>query len=486
MISLFFSHITNAIIDSILLFTIMWIVYDIIKWLVHLTANNKYLLTIFFQIFGTIVFWMQLIYGNTYSFIQYLQINFAFKRLTISLPINNFNLIVAYIYTVVVLVFLIQSIIALISLRKLTRQSDFSNSNKYEKLLIELSDTIHSKIKFGTNNNITSPIVYGFVENIILLPAALCNYITPSDLKYILLHEWAHILRKDYLINLSIELTTIMLWFNPLVYLFRNEMNLQREIACDEYVNAKMNDPIGYSKTLLKIAESATNTNNYFSLAAFSNHEDLKIRIQHINGISRNINNKFVYLFGLFIIGILFFINTATTNNIVVKLDNKLSYRQNTNTSLTYIPLYTKKKLIIKNRNRADQHVFSHTILSNKDSLKNEHEIAYSELVDQTKAWIKKHENPLYYANYIDESIYDQTKDATEDALTNKLLIFSIVKSYQLKKAILEDKIKNAANQKEVIDYIFNSNELNEILQYEKWAHEFLKDNKTNYLFDNK
>ena len=71
------------------------------------------------------------------------------------------------------------------------------------------------------------------------------------------------------------------------------------------------------------------------------------------------------------------------------------------------------------------------------------------------------------------------SKDSTEEVLANKLLMLSIVKSYQLKKAIFEEKIKNiainASSKNEVMDYLLNSSEWNEMVQYEKWVHEFLQ-----------
>ena len=107
-----------------------------------------------------------------------------------------------------------------------------------------------------------------------------------------------------------------------------------------------------------------------------------------------------------------------------------------------------------------------------------EKELAYSDLVSQTKNWIKAHEDPLLFTGYNENTSFN-TKDSTEEVLANKLLILSIVKNYQLKKAIFEEKVKNiaknASNKNEAMDYLLNSTEWNEMVQYEKWVQEFLQ-----------
>lgn len=66
-----------------------------------------------------------------------------------------------------------------------------------------------------------------------LLPIAICNQLTTKEIETILIHEIAHILRKDYIVNIIINLNQTILFFNPFSILLNKEMSLQREIACD-------------------------------------------------------------------------------------------------------------------------------------------------------------------------------------------------------------------------------------------------------------
>jgi hypothetical protein len=300
----------------------------------------------------------------------------------------------------------------------------------------------------------------------------------------LLLHEYAHIIRKDFLLNLLVESAGILLWFNPFVYLFKKELNLQREIACDEFVVNNTHNPIAYSKALIAVAENSTATYHPLSLAAHSNNSDLKKRIEIINGIHERSHQKTKQKFTLmasflWIVSLFFFnafhtttINSNNHRNIKLVSINSNSIR-NLNAPKIDL-LYTKKLTKIKSKKRSVDDELSNKI--NKPII--EKELAFSDLLTQTKNWIKTHEDPLLFTGY-NENNSLLSKDSTEEVLANKLLILSIVKNYQLKKAIFEQKVKNIANnapnKNEAIDYLLNSSEWNEMVQYEKWVQEFLQ-----------
>jgi len=52
-------------------------------------------------------------------------------------------------------------------------------------------------------------------------------------LKVILVHEWKHIVDRDYLSEIAVNLVCFVFWWNPLVYLFRKHYRFAREVKCD-------------------------------------------------------------------------------------------------------------------------------------------------------------------------------------------------------------------------------------------------------------
>lgn len=93
----------------------------------------------------------------------------------------------------------------------------------------------------------------------------------------------------------------------------------------------------------------------------------------------------------------------------------------------------------------------------------------YAKLVDETVNWIKLRESVNKF------TAYEETKEADEYSIAEKLLLRAILKNYQLKKALLNDKLTQLENEKEAADYLNKSVEWKQMLQYEKWTKEFLQ-----------
>lgn len=69
----------------------------------------------------------------------------------------------------------------------------------------------------------------------IYLPAAARTW--PADrIRIVLVHELAHVARRDWLWQLAAELLRGALWFNPLVWLAARQLRIESERACDDVV----------------------------------------------------------------------------------------------------------------------------------------------------------------------------------------------------------------------------------------------------------
>jgi len=489
MLSLFIANLTYSIIDNIVILSILWLVYDVMKVLFKVATQNKFLLALSFQILGTLYFWIELFSDSAFHFSQYLNASSLFTNLNFSiLSFSNtesyalINTVITIVYLVILTLLLVKYFVQYGALRKLKNSSNLFNNDYYELLLKTLNTPIKEKLKIGLHKEIDTPIVFGVLEHIILLPFSICNQIPQQAIKMILLHEYAHIIRKDYFINLMIELNSRLLWFNPFVYFFKKEMNLQREIACDEFVITYLNNPIIYSKALLNVAEGSIRHKQSLSLAAYSNSTDLKTRIEHINGIHKRSSQKMPIVIGILMISSLCFVNTFKLMRVLKP--NKMEVTVSNTKHLDRLALRKIVTLNIKKKSKGKSNPSIANLPLNANKIVKivnpaiEKELAYNDILNQTKNWIKSHENPVSYSSY-NENYSLLSKDSTEDALANKLLLLSILKNYQLKKAIFENKVKNfangASNKNEAMDYLLNSKEWNEMVQYEKWVQEFLQ-----------
>lgn len=99
-----------------------------------------------------------------------------------------------------------------------------------------------------------SPFVCGGLRPTVVLPASLLPHLEPGELRRILLHEQAHLKRRDLWWNWLPELCVVLYWFHPLVYWVRRQTYSETELACDRLAIKTGDLPPGdYADTLVRI-----------------------------------------------------------------------------------------------------------------------------------------------------------------------------------------------------------------------------------------
>jgi beta-lactamase regulating signal transducer with metallopeptidase domain len=97
--------------------------------------------------------------------------------------------------------------------------------------------------------------VLGFQRPCIALPTSLVQALRVEDLDQILLHEQAHVERRDDWARLAQALLQAVLWIHPAVPFIGRALNRESEMACDESVIARTGLPKAYARCLLIAAE---------------------------------------------------------------------------------------------------------------------------------------------------------------------------------------------------------------------------------------
>ena len=463
------SNIPNALMNNIGFMAILFMIYECVKWMEKIKPGQLFMFAGTIQAISLVQFLITVFYPNSFSLLL-----ITAKIATITIPFNNNGIqwltLIGLAYCLMLIYFLARIIFQFKYINGLKKSANFSQSNF---LLNTLPPQVFKKtanIKIGLSNQIDAPITFGWLNPIVLLPIAICNQLITKEIETILMHEIAHILRKDYIINIIISLNQTILFFNPFSILLNKEMSLQREIACDLMVIKNNPEKVEYMNALLKIAEHVNKRiqkNTTLAIGILGSQSELLKRIQYFNNIKTNTSKQLILKL---MMGLAFttciFLSTRTV------------------TTIKYMPPVISAKGIEKNNNYTvavankmaikllkPSHITREIEAKNSHDLKNE---TYANLVDQTLMWIKKHEPTSQFATYQEE------KDNESYKIADKLLIRAIFSNYQLKRDLLNQKLAKASNLKEALDYLLKSEELEQIKQYEKWTKEFLQTHPEN------
>lgn len=102
-----------------------------------------------------------------------------------------------------------------------------------------------------------TPKAIGFIHAAIILPAWLMDEGTPEQLKHVLLHELAHLRRRDDWTNLFQQVVKALLFFHPAIWWMERELSLSREQACDDAALEQTSDARDYARSLAVVAEKS-------------------------------------------------------------------------------------------------------------------------------------------------------------------------------------------------------------------------------------
>ncbi|WP_417389834.1 M56 family metallopeptidase [Gimesia sp.] len=112
----------------------------------------------------------------------------------------------------------------------------------------------------------TMPMTWGWRRASILLPREAEQW-SEQELRCALLHELAHVARRDCLLQLFVQLTCAIYWIHPLVWLAARGVHLEREGACDDMVLQQGTRASDYADQLLQVVSRCQSSSRLKYLA---------------------------------------------------------------------------------------------------------------------------------------------------------------------------------------------------------------------------
>jgi HEAT repeat protein/beta-lactamase regulating signal transducer with metallopeptidase domain len=114
---------------------------------------------------------------------------------------------------------------------------------------------IAGAIKIVESKAIAMPMVSGVWNPLIVVPPSASDW-SDERRRVVVLHELAHIKRRDCLTQVVAQVVCSVYWFNPIVWLAARRLRVERERACDDFVLAAGEKGADYAAHLLDIAQT--------------------------------------------------------------------------------------------------------------------------------------------------------------------------------------------------------------------------------------
>jgi beta-lactamase regulating signal transducer with metallopeptidase domain/protocatechuate 3,4-dioxygenase beta subunit len=94
---------------------------------------------------------------------------------------------------------------------------------------------VRQTVRLVESDGVMAPAVWGLLRPTIILPRGIASSLTPKHLRWVLLHELAHVQRRDLFVIVLQRFVAILNFCNPAVWIANRIANRLREYACDDF-----------------------------------------------------------------------------------------------------------------------------------------------------------------------------------------------------------------------------------------------------------
>ena len=159
--------------------------------------------------------------------------------------------------------------------RRGTSQVEHHIQVMFEQLIRQLNVNPITRLMASTKAEV--PMVIGWLQPVVLVPASMLTGLTPAQLEMLLAHELAHVKRHDYLVNFFQTLVEVLFFFHPCVKWVSRQIRIEREYCCDDMAVDCCGNPTAYARALTNA--ELLRRENIPQLAMAATGGDLKKRV---------------------------------------------------------------------------------------------------------------------------------------------------------------------------------------------------------------
>ena len=145
--------------------------------------------------------------------------------------------------------------VGLVAVRFLSRRTQLITDADCLPMAMDIAEEmgVTPRLRFLRSGRATMPVATGLFRPSVIMPADADSW-SESRLRVVLLHELAHVKRRDCLTHVLAQAACAFYWFNPLAWLAVKRARAERERACDDLVLACGTRGSEYADLLLEMA----------------------------------------------------------------------------------------------------------------------------------------------------------------------------------------------------------------------------------------
>jgi bla regulator protein BlaR1 len=197
--------------------------------------------------------------------------------------LNQHHNTIITIWFLIICVKSIQLVVGLLGVRRLKHTKVNQINLDWYNRLQQLADSLEIKKRIALLESglAKAPMVIGAFKPVILIPIGLLTALSTEEVEAILVHELAHIKRRDYLVNLLQSLMEIVFFFNPAVLWISQLIKAERENCCDDMALSQSSNKVNYIRALVSCEEYQASVPAY-AMAFAGDKNNLVSRVKRI------------------------------------------------------------------------------------------------------------------------------------------------------------------------------------------------------------
>jgi bla regulator protein blaR1 len=175
----------------------------------------------------------------------------------ISTWLNDHHNTIVFVWFLIICARCLQLGVGLYGTYRLRRVRVTAVTNQWSERMLQLAVALNIRqtIALLESGLAKVPMMIGHLKPVILVPVGLLTALSPAEVEAILIHELAHIRRRDYLVNMLQNLMEIVFFFNPAVLWVSTLIRTERENCCDDLALAHDNNKANYIRALVSCEE---------------------------------------------------------------------------------------------------------------------------------------------------------------------------------------------------------------------------------------